>query len=140
MPDSPLNPPDSPPKAPVIPEGLATKLGKWGALAALLLTLVQEAGVDLDLTSKETLRSSILLAVVTMAGRYLQAAAVFRDAPSPAQTDDASGEVDLLDAIVDAPLPAEGALEEAYPGEREPEPGFDVPSMPLGMQDPENQS
>lgn len=81
-----MNPPDSPPKAPVIPEGLATKLGKYGAPLILVLGLLADfADVDLDTETLAAFIGSVVVLVTTIAGRMAQAAAIYRDAPSPLQ-------------------------------------------------------
>lgn len=93
-----VNPPDSPPRPPVIPEGLATKLGKFGGpLVIALGALADATGVSLDGTSEKTFWAGLGLIALTMAGRYLQAYAHYRNAPSPTQTDDATGEDDAYD-------------------------------------------
>jgi len=116
MPDQPMNPPDSPPHVPVIPEGLATKLGKYGAPAVLLLSLLaDQTGVNFDQTSLFGFLGALALALATMGGRYWQAAAALRDAPSPVQTVEL-GSDDLLDDDVTGP-PPHSELEAAYPGE-----------------------
>lgn len=73
-----LNPPDSPPANPVIPEGFATKLGKYGAL---LLAVVAAAQPFLDGEHNGDARFyaalATIIAVATIAGRMLQAAAQY---------------------------------------------------------------
>jgi hypothetical protein len=71
-----INPPDSPPASPVISEGLATKMGKWGTL---LLAIVTVATPLLpDVSGGDTRFFAALTAAVgiaTILGRMLQSAA-----------------------------------------------------------------
>lgn len=106
-----MNPPDSPPAGPVIPEGLATKLGKFGAPVILLAGILTDvSGVELDGTSEKAFYSSLGLIALTMAGRFLQSYAALRDAPSPSQKlneDDYSGELDVDIPEGEPPFPVE---------------------------------
>jgi hypothetical protein len=80
-----FNPPDSPPSHPLIPEGLATKLGKYGApLVALLGFLVDVTGIDVDTTTLVGALGGLALIITTMAGRYAQAVAAYKSQPSVA--------------------------------------------------------
>jgi hypothetical protein len=89
VPDTPLNPPDSPPVGPVIPEGLATKLGKWGTAASILLALLVEVlEINLSEDTEKLALGGLALALTTIAGRMAQSAAALRDAPSPRQQGD----------------------------------------------------
>lgn len=84
MTTSALNPPDSPPAAPVISEGLATKALKIGAAIFFVLgALIYALDLDIDI---EAILAAGLAAVslfIMAAGRYAQAYAIFRDAPKP---------------------------------------------------------
>lgn len=129
-----VNPPDSPPTAPVIPEGLATKLGKYGALGLVLLgAFLEISHVSLDKDATLAGGAALLTLVTTIAGRMYQAAAIYRDAPSPTQgvtavlnqandwLDGEEGMTDLGDGPADEPLAFEG-------DEVEP-----VPTVPPGL-------
>jgi hypothetical protein len=73
---NPLNPPDSPPRAPVIPEGLGTKLGKYGTLLLLVAGAVtQFTDGGLDPGTKLFAILGTVVAVATILGRMLQSAA-----------------------------------------------------------------
>lgn len=80
---SPLNPPDAPPAGPVIPEGLATKLGKL-LIAAFAVTALVTAVLDGDHTPETlmALGGSIATAITLILGRSAQAYAIYRDAPA----------------------------------------------------------
>lgn len=115
--------PDTP-TPPEIPQGLGSQIGKAVGAAFALIALVT-AVLQGD-HSQETITAMILSAVTfatLMAGRFAQAYALLRDAPSPQQVistplvaelgtiaDDY--EDDLLD---DEPAPAEDALRTAFP-------------------------
>jgi hypothetical protein len=123
---TPLNPPDSPPKAPVIPEGLATKLGKYGALvAAILAALAGIFDVELNAETLAAFAGSILLLVTTMAGRFAQAYAQYRDAPSPFQivTDliENDGDLDEFEDFIEERAPDEGELKQDFPEDPPPQ-------------------
>jgi hypothetical protein len=95
-----VNPPDSPPKQPVIPEGLATKLGKYGTLALVVLgAFLEISNVSLDKDATLAGAAAVLTLITTIAGRMAQAAAIYRDAPSPFQgvTSVAGAATDWLD-------------------------------------------
>lgn len=80
---------------PTIPEGLATKLGKYGAAATILLALIVElANVNLSEDTEKLALGALSLVLTTIAGRMAQGYAQHRDAPSPAQLDDFSGVYD----------------------------------------------
>ena len=71
--------PDSPPAGPVIPEGLATQLGKYGALAAIVVGILLEAlGINLSAEAQASLGAAVVLLVTTMLGRYKQAETAIR--------------------------------------------------------------
>lgn len=129
-----INPPDSPPKAPVIPEGLATKLGKYGALLLLVLgAFLEVSHVSLDKDATLAAAGAVLTLITTIAGRMAQAAAIYRDAPSPTQgvTNVANSVTDWLDGPDGGvTMLAEG---DAALGEADlPEPGG--PTVPPGLQ------
>lgn len=79
------NTPESPPQPPVIPVGLATKLGLAGTillgLAAALAPLLEGAGAG---TSRHFATLSAILASITVIGRMLQSAAALAGAPKMA--------------------------------------------------------
>jgi hypothetical protein len=148
---TPVDPPDSPPQAPVIPEGLATKLGKYGALvAAVLAALAGVFDVELNTETLAAFVGSIVLLVTTMWGRFKQAEAIYRDAPSPFQvvTDyAASGGFDEFEDFIEEKAPGEEDLKETFP-EDPPQDPMEVPaqqeqpsSSALGLspENPENQ-
>jgi hypothetical protein len=113
----------------VIPEGLATKVGKYGAVLLGIVALVA-AVLDGDHT-EETIASlvgAVLLAVRMMDGRYKQAAAIYRDAPSPRQLDDFSGEEDHF--LEDAPYP--GSHAELAELELTPEEQAEIENQAIG--------
>ena len=94
---------------PKIPEGLATKLGKYGTFASLALAaLVELADIHLDEETRTFLYGAFGLLVTTMLGRYAQATAQQRDTPSPMQMNDFSGEQDL-DLVDEVPHPETAA-------------------------------
>ena len=69
-------PPDSPPAAPVIPQGLATKLGQAGTLIlGLASTLTAILPGDHSGQTKLFATLATVVAVATILGRMLQAAA-----------------------------------------------------------------
>lgn len=71
-----VNPPDSPPVGPVIPEGLATKLGKIvTALLALNAVLIEAGVYDLSSDTSAMLDKMLVVLGLLMGGRYLQGAA-----------------------------------------------------------------
>jgi hypothetical protein len=113
-----VNPPDSPPAAPVISEGLATKMGKWGTA---LLAVVAAFGPLLDgfgtQDSKWFATLAAAVGIATIIGRMLQSAAALRDAPSPTQVppvvDDAGDDVALSDEVP----PTVDEARPMYPGD-----------------------
>jgi hypothetical protein len=128
---SPANPPDSPPAQPVIPEGLATKLGKYGALVTAVLAAA--AGIfDVELNT-ETLAAfggSLLLLVTTMAGRFAQAAALYRDSPKDVLETLVDYADNFEDTIEDKSPPTEEELKQDFP---EDAPEDEVTSSALGV-------
>lgn len=128
-----LNPPDSPPSDPVIPEGLATKLGKYGTLVMLLFgTFLEVSHVSLDKDATLALAGALLTLLTTIAGRMHQAAKIYEAAPSPLQG--ATGVVNFANNL----LGDEGAT--YVPGEDEVEADFpdgmppaDEPTVPPGL-------
>lgn len=76
--DTPLNPPDSPPESPVIPEGLATKVGKYLMAALSVLAALSQAGVNFDPETQKAILLVVLVAGALMGGRYFQAAMKYR--------------------------------------------------------------
>lgn len=119
---TPVNPPDSPPKPPVIPEGLATKLGKYGAVLAIVLGVLAEVfDVEINTESIAAFGGSIVLLVTTMVGRYAQAAALYRDSPR----DFLGTLLDMADEFEDTiepddPAPTEADLKTVYEGDPPP--------------------
>jgi hypothetical protein len=79
---SPVNPPDSPPVGPIIPEGLATKMGKWGTALLALIALLQPLIVENAARETGNVKFFATLATVvgglTIVGRMLQSAAALR--------------------------------------------------------------
>lgn len=129
---TPITPPDKP-STPGIPEGLATKLGKYGALvAAVLAALAGIFDVELNTETLAAFAGSIVLLVTTMAGRFAQATALYRDSPK-----------DILETLVDYADEFEDDVEETAPTDEElntvyegdpPEDPAEVPtSSALGM-------
>lgn len=113
MPSSAVNPPDSPPNAPVITEGFATKLGKAGTMLLAIVAAVQPF-LEGDHTGDMRFFSVLATAVGigTILGRMLQSAAALRDAPSPAQLDDDDDEP-LVPVTTEA-APSEASLMAEY--------------------------
>lgn len=91
----------------VIPIGFATKLGVYGtsvlAIVALVTAVLNGDHTPETLTALAT--ATIVLAT-TIYGRMKQAAAVFRDAPSPLQG--AADAVSVINAPLDPPPSDEG--------------------------------
>jgi len=76
---SPLDPPDSPPVGPVIPEGMATKVGKVIIAALVLLAFGTESGlIELDDDTNALIDKIVVAAGLLMGGRYAQAFAKYR--------------------------------------------------------------
>ena len=77
-------PPASPPAAPVIPAGLATRLGAIGTLTLGVVALVT-AVINGDHTSETVtaLAGAVATLVATIYGRMQQAAAIYRSDPTP---------------------------------------------------------
>ena len=76
-------------EAPVIPEGLATKMGKWGTLLLFLVTLIQPLLVDGKTETGNVKFFAILTTIVggiTIAGRMLQSAAALFGSARPSTT------------------------------------------------------
>jgi hypothetical protein len=124
MPDnkSPLNPPDSPPVGPVIPEGLATKVGKYGSVAAFVVAVVVGVfDVQLEAETKEFIIYGVGLLLTTMLGRYAQSAALYRDTPAPVE--------DIYASDVLGDLPDDDELSTVYDGEA---PADEVPEGAVG--------
>lgn len=98
---NPLNPPDSPPKAPVIAEGLTTKIGKYLISLCILIGAVT-AAIPEDQIPPElkfwAIVAGALYAVLTGSRGY-QAGQALRDAPSPKQFEQVSAAVDPLEVI-----------------------------------------
>jgi hypothetical protein len=119
MPDTnPLSPPDSPLKGPVIPEGLATKIGKFGApLTLILAVLADQTGINFDQTTTFGFFGALALALMTMAGRYAQATAALRDSPSPAQEVEAGADDLYADEALLPDPPSEEELKAQHPEE-----------------------
>lgn len=112
-----VNPPDSPPASPVIPEGLATKLGKYGALLAIVIGVLAEVfDVEVNAETFAAFGGSVLLLATTMAGRFAQAYALYRDAPFQAIGDlfDAGG-FDEFEDYVETEVPSESVLKSTFP-------------------------
>lgn len=83
-----------------IPEGLATKLGKYGTLTlGLLAVFLEVSHVSLDKDATLALGGALVTLVTTMVGRMHQAAKVYESAPSPLQG--ATGVVNFLDDLLD---------------------------------------
>lgn len=102
---------------PEIPKGFATKLGVVGAA---ILAVVAAITPFIDGATNSDTRFfaalSSLLAVATVLGRMLQAAAQFRDAPSPQQTyEDPDFIDDVPEPLSVGTVPSEGALRADYP-------------------------
>lgn len=76
-----LGQPDSPPVGPVIPEGLATKIGKYLMTALAVLAALAEAGVEFDPDTQKAIGAIVLVAGAVMGGRYWQAARAFGRRP-----------------------------------------------------------
>lgn len=107
---TPLDPSDPP----AIPEGLATKLGKYGALlAAVFAALAAIFDVEVDTETLAGFAGTIVLLVTTMWGRYKQAEAMYRDQPSVLVKDVASQIDEFEDFIEDAPT--EDELKQEFP-------------------------
>lgn len=70
-----LDPPDA---EAVIPEGLATKLGKYLMGALAVLAALAQAGVDFDPQTQKAIGAVILVAGAVMGGRYAQAVKKYR--------------------------------------------------------------
>lgn len=89
----------------VIPEGPASKLGKLAA-AALAIAALVAAVLNGDHTPETlvALGGAVATLVTYMGGRYAQAAALLRDAPSPARPV-AVGGVALSGELVEPPAP-----------------------------------
>ena len=65
-----------------IPVGLATKLGVYAGVGGILVALLLEAtGTNLDPDTLKAAGGGWLALLVTMAGRFAQAYAKYRDAP-----------------------------------------------------------
>lgn len=119
-----LNPLDSPPEAPVIPEGLATKLGKYGALvAAILAALAGVFDVELNTETLAAFAGSIVLLVTTMAGRYAQAAAIYRDSPRQIVDELIEYADEFEDLVEDEKAPGEPDLVAEFPEDPPADPG-----------------
>lgn len=109
--------------APVkVPIGLATQvgyaLGVVQIIAAALIPIID--GLPKDASTASIIVALVLGATTVITrvndGRQKQAAAAYADAPSPAQRDDSSGELDDPSLTeVAHPEPAEEELVEAYP-------------------------
>lgn len=129
-----------------IPKGLATKLGVGGGvIAAVLAVLAEIFDVEMDTETLVGLISSVVLLVTTMAGRFAQAYAQYRDAPSPFQigTDfiAAGGDFDEFEDFIEERAPDDAELVETFPEDPPPQddvPGQDPPEEPqssaLGLQ------
>jgi hypothetical protein len=86
MPNTPLDPPDTPPQDPRdlsdgIPEGLATKLGKIVTAVLAVLAVASELGLSIDNDTQDMLNRALVVVGLLMGGRYAQSYAALRDAP-----------------------------------------------------------
>lgn len=99
-------------KAGDIPKGLATKLGQGAATLGLLLAIVLEAtGTNLDPDTLKVAGAGWIALLITMAGRFAQAYAKYRDAPGL--------DGGLLEDIDELPVDTDESLsapEQATPG------------------------
>lgn len=115
---------------PNIPVGVTTWLGIAGAAVQYVTALVILLVGDHTDAAIAALATATTTLVTVLGGRYAQAYAWYRDAPSVKQEDDASGEPDIDDLeIDDEPVtgaPTEAELSAMYQGERQPEPGDPV--------------
>ena len=113
MPDPIIDTPESPPVGPVIPKGWATR---GAELIVPLLAIIAGISAVLEGDHSEVTLTTIGGAIATFItvafGRQMQAAAAYRDAPSPRQMDDFSGELDLVEAF-EVPEMPEGEYDEA---------------------------
>lgn len=114
-----LNTPTSPPVGPVVPVGLATKLGLYGTvilgLVAALVPLLPSADAT---ESKFFAALSAGVAGLTIIGRMLQSAAAFMGSAGAgfAGTVDPLDADDVDDEVIDGPsaAPTEEELKAAY--------------------------
>jgi hypothetical protein len=94
-----------------IPEGFATKVGKLvPLLVAIFAACVEIFDINLSADTLKLLAGGMAPLVVTQVGRYAQGYAQQRDAPSPVQLDDYSGQPDL---DMDLPEHPAGSYDEA---------------------------
>lgn len=113
-----------------IPKGFATKLGVGGAgLAAVVGLLLEVTHVSLDKDATIALITAAVTLISTVVGRMHQAAALYRDAPSPMQ-----GITNVLTEANDW-LDGEDGMTYTPDEEGEPDlpPGAGDPTVPPGI-------
>ena len=135
---TPITPPEKPvtPVTPSIPEGLATKLGKYGALAsAVLAALAAIFDVELNAETLAAFVGSIVLLVTTMAGRFAQATALYRDSPKDILETLVDYADEFEDDVEDQAPPSDEELKNVYKGDPPEDPAApEIPaSSALGM-------
>lgn len=117
MPDPITHTPESPPAGPVIPVGIATKLGVVGSgilyLLSVLVPLLPDTGTG---TGQHVSTLATVVLVATIAGRMLQSASsLFGGGTAPAATFPADGN----DAIHEDDTSEPGAPAGAYRAARD---------------------
>lgn len=99
--------PEAPPATPVIPVGLGTKLGALGTSVLGLAALVSAfLGGDHSAETVGALVSASIVLIATIAGRFAQAYAIYRNKPpEPAVPPAGTTYLPATDLLTEAPPP-----------------------------------